>query len=849
MNRVKISVIVPVYNVEQWLEKCLESLVNQTLDDIEIIIVNDGSLDNSQIIVDKYVEQYPRKVKGFKKNNGGVSAARNYGMSYAVGEFVTFVDSDDYVETTMYEKMYKKAVAESAEIVVCGYYIVNERKGSLKSAQIGNRHIYNSSARQNKELIRISTPYAWNKIFKRELFDRTNISFPEGLIYEDIATVYPLLAMADKVSKVDEELYYYIEARKHSITSTYDAKRLIMIESVRLLNQRFMDLGIFDVFREQLLVLNLRNIYHRLREFGKYKDRDAQNEMIDKAFDLLNSTFPNWRANYGKYEGFNFLINRRESLEKYQSREFWHEIVEMPLKTSNKYLERYLFDRGRSSKKLYMKYRKQPLLRNCVLIETFEGKIISDSPLEIIRELLKRGGYDIFVASNGMNWEKNKNFLERNRLKVTMVLIGSKAYCRLLARAGYLINNGSFPRYFYRRDNQKYLNTWHGTPLKTFGKNNKKGIKSMDNTQHNLLQCSHLLFPNQFTKECIVRDYNLSQLYTGETIISGSPRNAVFLQPDSLNKNLGNYTVGRKFVYMPTYRGANLDGANIEKTLQALDSVLDEGDILYVSMHPNEVYDIDCIDYRSVKPFPKNTDRYEFISNADALITDYSSVMFDFSITGKTVILFMNDYDEYMANRGMYLDVRTLPFVKVYSLEDLCGLLEDKEMTKKRIVYGDDYRNKFNSYDSLDATGNLVDYIFDGNKSEKMVIEDYSSNTQKEWKVKILMERIDDKETFDSWIYGCDLENTIIVIRDRYFHKIMNEWFYKEYNDKVTYIMFSHCRLMGGKEEWLYNQLKKHPRKLKKLKKHMFNVVRERSYMRSLPSINVANMKEYPRLI
>ena len=131
----KVSIIVPVYGVEEWLERCMESLVHQTLQDIEIIVVNDGSPDNSQEIIDRYVKEYPDLVQGHIKENGGLSDARNYGLQYATGEYIAFVDSDDYVDVTMYEKLYKKAIEEESDAVTCAYFIVNEQKQTRKSVQ------------------------------------------------------------------------------------------------------------------------------------------------------------------------------------------------------------------------------------------------------------------------------------------------------------------------------------------------------------------------------------------------------------------------------------------------------------------------------------------------------------------------------------------------------------------------------------------------------------------------------------------------------------------------------------------------------------------------------------------
>ena len=138
MNKYKVSVIVPVYGVEKYISKCLNSLVNQTLNDIEIIVVNDGTKDNSQKIIDEYVKKYPDKVKSFIKENGGQGSARNYGLKQATGEYIGYVDSDDYVELDMYEKLYNKAINDNLDIAICGNYNVSE---DYKNKKIDLEHI------------------------------------------------------------------------------------------------------------------------------------------------------------------------------------------------------------------------------------------------------------------------------------------------------------------------------------------------------------------------------------------------------------------------------------------------------------------------------------------------------------------------------------------------------------------------------------------------------------------------------------------------------------------------------------------------------------------------------------
>ena len=132
----KVSIIVPIYNVEMYIEKCLETLVNQTLKDIEIILVNDGSKDSSAEIAKKYLEKYPEKIIYLEKENGGLSDSRNYGLPHAKGEYIAFLDSDDYVEENMYEEMYELAKKEDSDMVQCNFYWEYPDKNKKKIGEL-----------------------------------------------------------------------------------------------------------------------------------------------------------------------------------------------------------------------------------------------------------------------------------------------------------------------------------------------------------------------------------------------------------------------------------------------------------------------------------------------------------------------------------------------------------------------------------------------------------------------------------------------------------------------------------------------------------------------------------------
>lgn len=191
--KIKVSVIIPVYNTEDYLKECIESLVNQTLREIEILIVNDGSTDSSLEIMKEFKNKYPNIIKIFDKVNGGQASARNYALPFAQGEYLGFVDSDDWVDSTMYEEMYEKAEKEDADIVICDMV-----------DHFPDRTVcYPSSRFENKFKV---TPSACNKLFKRSLVKEG--VFPVGLWYEDFEFTTMQLMKTDCISVIHKGLYH-----------------------------------------------------------------------------------------------------------------------------------------------------------------------------------------------------------------------------------------------------------------------------------------------------------------------------------------------------------------------------------------------------------------------------------------------------------------------------------------------------------------------------------------------------------------------------------------------------------------------------------------------------------------
>lgn len=212
---IDISIIVPIYNVEKYVEKCVDSILKQTYINFELILVDDGSTDMSGKICDKFKKEDDR-IKVIHKKNGGLSSARNEGVKLATGKYIGFIDSDDYIDKTMYEKMFNKAIEDDSDIVICDMtYNLNGK--DISTTIFEDFGVLN---REDTILKYLENDYfrshAQNKLYKRELFEY--VSFPEGKLYEDVATFYKLIHNCNKISFVNEKLYYYNQSNYNSIT-------------------------------------------------------------------------------------------------------------------------------------------------------------------------------------------------------------------------------------------------------------------------------------------------------------------------------------------------------------------------------------------------------------------------------------------------------------------------------------------------------------------------------------------------------------------------------------------------------------------------------------------------------
>ena len=272
-----VSVIVPVYNTEKYLEECILSLAGQTLPGLEVIFVDDGSTDASPQILENYHRQYPDRIRVITQKNGGQGKARNVGLGAAVGEYVGFVDSDDYVDRRMYAAMYSRAKSECLDLVECDFHYLKENGREQRA--------YGSAA-------------PWNKLIRRELLTENGITFPEGCIYEDTAFYLKLLPYVKKQAKL---LGVYVYHRDRG-DSTMNAAKSGRVGNIFPVLQ-----DALDFYREKdLLPSHGKELEYfctrillcsSMGRIARIRDRRLRRALLEESFAFLQKNFPEYRQN------------------------------------------------------------------------------------------------------------------------------------------------------------------------------------------------------------------------------------------------------------------------------------------------------------------------------------------------------------------------------------------------------------------------------------------------------------------------------------------------------------------------------------------------------------------------
>lgn len=292
-----ISIIVPIYNAEKYLNKCIDTLLCQTKSEIEFILINDGSTDKTDEIIRKYKD---KRIKYYKNKNQGIGKTRNFGISKSTGKYIMFIDSDDYLEENTCQLLYDKAIKENADLVICNFYKVYYPTNRIEEVKLLD--FKNTTLKENPKLINEVNLSPWNKLYKRELITKNKIKFVEDLKYEDAPFVIKAISKAKKITKVNECLNYYV-IHGNSETTVRDRRCFDILKIIEIIRTEFHK---EKYLKEEIDKLTVRIITNYTIQQRNQKDKKIGMEFIDEAFIYLKNKVPDYKNNK-YYQGRSIL--------------------------------------------------------------------------------------------------------------------------------------------------------------------------------------------------------------------------------------------------------------------------------------------------------------------------------------------------------------------------------------------------------------------------------------------------------------------------------------------------------------------------------------------------------------
>ncbi|CAL29086.1 glycosyltransferase [Staphylococcus carnosus] len=382
----------------------------------------------------------------------------------------------------------------------------------------------------------------------------------------------------------------------------------------------------------------------------------------------------------------------------------------------------------------YAKYYKHNKIKdNYIVYQSRDGKSMTDSPYAVFLYLLSNKNYKhlkhIWVADTKKKKEEFEK-IYKHHSNVEFVVKESNDFLNILTTAKYILNNSTFPAYFTKKDNQVYVNTWHGTPIKAMGLDVEDNLIGSQNIIKNFLSSDILLSPNPHTSKIFKRAFSLDGLYNGNLLEIGYPRIDLTINANKKNvfkhlKQSGIRVSNREIIlFAPTWRGNNVNKPedslrDVYRMVMELKNNTDYQ--VLVKVHPF-VYKT-ALKYKELKPYliPDSFDTNELLSVVDLLITDYSSIFFDFLVTDNPIIFYSPDYEEYKNDRGFYIKPDVLPGPSVFDTENLVDAVNKAKINASKYERQyQEFKNLYVPYENGKVTEKLIDTMFSSKKGKSL---------------------------------------------------------------------------------------------------------------------------------
>ena len=390
-------------------------------------------------------------------------------------------------------------------------------------------------------------------------------------------------------------------------------------------------------------------------------------------------------------------------------------------------IPKYLKNQAQKHSMQYLEYYEtSDLAMDTILWESNHGSTIGCHPLALFRYLVDRPEFAHYRHVWAVNDPDAIPEDLRGRENVFFTKTHSDLYIRMLATASHLINNVSFPPYFIRRNEQKYLNTWHGTPFKTLGKDMRGAAMEHSNLARNFLHSTHIMSPNEHTSWALIDRHDLTGLFRGQIMVTGSPRlDRMISSGDALRrmirKRLGIDDDRPVVLYAPTWRGSTTDRVLDSEALRAdLDAMASAGHHLLFRAHRLTEKLLSTMDVGATV-VPPEIDTNDLLAAVDVLVTDYSSIAFDFVTAKKPIIYYTYDFDEYKEQRGLYLDPKDMPGDFCYTRAELIDTLNEATAEGISQIRCEEYEAALDRFAPLEdghASARVTDFFFNDEQQE-----------------------------------------------------------------------------------------------------------------------------------
>ena len=426
--------------------------------------------------------------------------------------------------------------------------------------------------------------------------------------------------------------------------------------------------------------------------------------------------------------------------------------------------------------KKYLEYRKKMKIEEkSVFFESHSSTDFAGNMFYIAKEISKNEKYKEFsitVSCKIESIERIRNLITKYGIRAELVIRETDGYYKKLASSKYLFTDVGFWQLFQKREGQVCVGTWHGTPLKVLGYSFWEDSYVVANQKRGFLLSDYLVMPNEYTFEKIYGSYELDGLLSAKVLYSGYPRNSIFFNAGRRKYVRKKFLRGRAktiIAYMPTWRGLVI---NVEKEGQAsilqrllleIDRSLTDDYILWAKLHRLNNAEIDYSEFKHIEPFPSDFETYDALNAADILVTDYSSVMFDFANTGKKIILFCYDKMDYLENRRCYFSIDDLPFPIVENSKDLIREIKNYEKYDKKSLL------EYIGEDHFESCKNVVEIVLEGTTGCKC-----QGYEQSKFKRLIYCQDLkigDTTDSFFGFLNKCNCKTDYITYMDHLFLK------------------------------------------------------------------------------